>query len=596
MFGMLILVFVLFFGMPSMGVTQGASIFNRPSKVFDTDVTLNEARSYAQRFLRSRKDKEVLNNMRMRFRQIQDVVMLDVTAKRLMGWESLAAEEEAYMVSDSNFDHVFFGSADITQADLHKAFIDHIEKNGEKLEQLSARELLSRFMDFSRKARGFSTKNMNDWLDSWGIDGQEYLEIKAREMRVRGYLDFLQSQVKASKANAQDQVEQRGMKWTFDYALIGADNIKVSDQVNDEDGQAYIKTHEKIIADYYNRNIKDYSKSKFAFSRLSINYNSVAEAQQAKEKLNAARKMLKEGVEQDQVIKTLSQAGLKIQVLEQGNKSRANMKAELYTTALAMDVNQVSEIQGLDKTPTDASKNQQGSYYVIKLKTKEVGEEKKLKDAKLEIAKILIVKDKQRDQMKPVANEIHAQVKSGVALSAAIDAYNAQLSDQEAAQPVTLSESGEVTLAGLANNRVGNIGRYAVTADQLLSEIIHINDQNRVPSVLTVGTQRAILVLKERSQAGDDHEKLTEQEYPMTLQQARAEFFGRSWISFILTGDQNSSLISVLPIQILIKLQQEMLSATSGDGLIDQLLNSKDYRDRVTEDKIVMDYLSGKGS
>ena len=600
MFGMLILVFVLFFGMPSMGIGQGASIFSRPSKVFDTDITLNEARSYAQRFLRSRRDDDALNNMRMRFRQVQDIVMLDVTAQRMMGWESLSDEEEAYMVSHSNFDHVFFGSADITQPDLHKAFTDHLEKSGDQVDQMSAKALIERFMDFSRKARGFSTKNMKDWLDSWGLDGQEYLDIKAREMRVRGYLDFLQSQVKTSKTVAADQASQQSAKWTFEYALIGADNVSVEAQINDEDAQSYAKTHEQAIKQYYARNLKDYSKSKFAFSRISVNYASADEAKIAQEKLKTARAMITENqakldkkeIKLTELLKTLSEATPKVQVLEEGNKSRANMNESLHKVALALELNQVSEIQGLDKKPNPTSKSTSGNYYFIKLNSKELGEEKTVDDARIGIAKILALKDKRRAEAKPVAAELYAQVKSGVALSAAIDAYNAQIGDQEEVQAVTLSESGEVTLSGLVGNRVGNIGRYAIAADQLLGEIVHINDQNRVPSVITVGDKQAVLVLKERADA--DQDQLSQKKYPEALQRARAEFFGRSWTSFIITGDQNSTMLSVLPIELLIKIQQEILGAARGDGLIDQLLDSEDYRKHVKEDPVVMSYLAGK--
>jgi len=595
MFGMLILVFVLFFGMPSMGISQGASIFTRPSKVFDTDVTLNEARSYAQRFLRSRGDKDALNNMKMRFRQVQDVVMLDEIAKRTMGWETLRDEEEQYMVSKSNFDHVFFGIADITQTDLHKAFLDHLEKAGEKLEQMSSRDLTSRFMDFSRKARGFSTKNMNDWLDSWGLDGQEYLNIKAREMRVRSYLEFLQSQVKTSQALIADQIAQQNLKWTFEYALFGADHVTVTDQVSDEEAATYIKSHEGPIKSYYTRKIKDYSKSKFAFTRISVNYKSVAEAAQAQEKIKKAHQTLKEGKEPAQVAKQLSKSGLKVQVIAQGNKSRANMSSELFDMVMGMELNQLSEVQGLDKTPKADSKTQYGSYYLIKLTKKEIGEEKKLEDVKSEIAKTLIREDQKAEQAKLVAEEVRNQVKSGIALSAALDTYNAQFSEQKDAKLVKLAESGEITLAGLVSGRLGNVGQHAVASDKLLSEIIHINDQNRVPGMFKVGKQWAVFVMKERKEPGLlERATLTEQGTTTAIQQARAEFFGRSWMSFIVTGDQNSALLSVLPIQILIKIQQEMFTADS-EGFIDQILDSSDYRQHVKEDPIVLRYLSGLG-
>ena len=584
MFGMLILVFVLFFGMPSMGVSAGGTVYHVPNKVFNAEVKLNEARAYVNRFRFDREDG--FNQMRVRFKQIQDVTMLDEVAKDNMGWESTDEQAEQYMTQATNWDHYLFGKADVELKDLNQAFLKSLEDSKQDLDSMSGREAAQKYLEFSRKARGFSAQNMKDVLESWGLDMEEYLNMKGRELRVRSYLDFLQSQVKTSRVIAEDELRLSELKWSFDYALIGNDHAAAPAPASDADAEAYAKTHEGQIDTYYKTNILDYSKSKLAFTRVSVRYKSEAEAAKARKKLEDAYAQVKAGGDPSEVGEKLSKTGVKLSVYPQGNKTRKNTASELFEMGLKMELNQLSEIQDPSAKFKGAVKPTSGTYYFIRLDKKELGEEKTLADVKTEIAKILISQEKRLESAKAIANTLRAKVVAGEKLSAVIDAHNAQRGEGSTLKAITLTESGDVTIDGLVSNRLGNVGNHPIAASQLLNEIININDKTPAPTIMKIGDQWAVFALKQRSEPEVD--KNIDRALADAQREARSEFFGRAWSSFVLTGDQSPILIQLVPFQILARLSGEL---AQGEGFIDEIIETK-YRKYVEEAPEVTRFLS----
>ena len=89
MFGMLILVFVLFFGMPSMGGGAGQGVWLQTgATVFDQDLRLKDAHDQISRHYGGSKLKESarLALIKERFKMTQRETLLDVIIQRKMGW------------------------------------------------------------------------------------------------------------------------------------------------------------------------------------------------------------------------------------------------------------------------------------------------------------------------------------------------------------------------------------------------------------------------------------------------------------------------------------------------------------------------------
>ena len=101
------------------------------------------------------------------------------------------------------------------------------------------------------------------------------------------------------------------------------------------------------------------------------------------------------GEDANAVAKSLSADGIFVSALVQADKTRKNTSKDLFNQALAMEVNQLSEIKLTEsKNPMVKS----GSYAFIRLEKKEPGEEKTLESVQSDIAQILLAKDAQKQE------------------------------------------------------------------------------------------------------------------------------------------------------------------------------------------------------
>lgn len=598
MFGMLILVFVLFFGMPSLGgLGQDASLFSQPSaQVGDSQISLREALLYARR--RSNRNTDEIKVLQQRYEELKDEALLDMSAK-LMGWESNADEDRRFIASADNLDLVYFGEESRRREDIYKAFVAQLPE-GVTVENMSAEELVEDFLAFSKKGRGFVGKNFKSAMSSWGISADQYIEAKGREMRLRSYLDLLQSQVKVSRALLDDQLAMTDTSWTFTYALIGADQVNPSAQKFEETVvQSFIKEKEGELKTYYNQHIEDYSKSKLKFTRVTARYNGQEQMKVVKEKIDQARARIEKGEDPSEVAKSLSADGIFVSALVQGDKTRKNTSKALFDQAIDMDPKQLSEVK-LTESPrnpfiNNGAAKKSGSYAFIRLENKEPGEEKSLEEVKVEIAKILLARDARKAAAKGVAESLLAKVKGGADLSAEITAYNAGLNVAEGAKNIELKESGAITLESLLNNNIEGISRSPVAAERLLAEINSIDQNQRLAPVLEMNGQWATLILKEKtSPSAIEQESDRQKQKLASIQQAKLDFFGGRWVGYTLFGPTSFDVLSQFPSEIFSAISAEVSSAFAGGGesFVDRILKSARYRDQVIESAEVKAYFN----
>ena len=582
MFGMLILVFVLFFGMPSLGgLGQDASLFSRPSaQIGDSNISLKEALLYARRRNTRRSDERV--TLKIRYEELKDEALLDMSAK-LMGWESKADENRRFIASSDNLDLIFFGEENRRREDLFKTYVAQLPK-GVKVENMSAEELLSSFLAFAKKGRGFIGENFSNAMSSWGVNSDEYISSKGRELRLRGYLDFLQDQVKVSNAQLDDDLNLKNTKWVFNYVQIGTDHVNPStEQFGDEAVKTFLKDNVTEIEKYYNQHVEDYSKSKLKFTRVTARYSNAEQMQKVKEKIDQARDRITKGEEASEVAKSLTSDGIFVSALAQANKTRKNTSKALFDQALAMELNQLSKVKLTE------SKNPQvkaGSYAFIRLEEKELGEEKTLESVQSEIAKILLAQGAQKSMAKKQAEAILAKVKSSGDLNAEIIAYNATLNTASGVKSIELKETGAITLDGLLADNIEGLGRNAIAAFNLLNEINAIDMTNRVASVANINDQWVALVLKEKvTQDESNRSSERQKQYLSSLKQAKKEFFGDRWLRYALVGPLSYDVLTQFPSEILSTLTSDIgISYFGGkEGSVDQILKSSAYQDQIIE-------------
>lgn len=598
MFGMLILVFVLFFGMPSLGgLGQDASLFSQTSATIgDSEVSLREALLYARR--RTTRNSDELKILKQRYDELKEEALIDMSAK-LMGWESNPEENRRYIASSENLDLIFFGEENRRREEIYKSFVAQLPE-GVTIENMGAEELVQRFLEFAKKGRGFLGENFKNAMSSWGVSSDEYIEAKGREMRIRAYLNLLASQVKVSAAQLDDQLDLNDSKWTFSYALVGSDHVNPSEQNFDETKVAsFVKDNEAQLNTYYTQHIEDYSKSKLKFTRITARYNGEEQMKLVQEKVDQARVRVEKGEDPSEVAKSLSSDGVFVSALVQGDKSRKNTTKELFEQALSMEPGQLSEVK-LTESPANlfiggAQQKKTGSYAFIRLEEKVLGEEKSLEDVKLEIAKILLAKETQKSVAKSVAEGFLAKVSGGADFSAEVAAYNANLKVDSGVKQVEVSESGSITLDGLLGNNIEGIGRSPEAAEALLSEINRIDQNSRVASVFEINGQWAALVLKEKTQpTAIEREQARKAQKLVANQSARQEFFGGRWIGYSLFGPVSFDALSQFPSEIFTAISADISSAFGGssESFVDRLLKSSAYRDQVVETPEVKAYFS----
>ena len=591
MFGMLILVFVLFFGMPSLGgLGQEASLFSKPvAQVGETELSLKEALLYARRRNTRRSDEKA--TLKARYDELKDEALIDMSAK-LMGWESKSEENRRYIASSDNLDLIFFGEENRRRDDLFKAFVAQLPE-GKKVENMSATELVSSFLAFAKKGRGFVPENFSNAMSSWGLSSEKYIEAKGREMRIRGYLGFLQSQLKVSQAQVEDELNLKNSKWIFDYVMMGAENLNPNAQSFAEDKvQAFLKDKMAQVDTYYNQNIETYSKSKLKFTRVTARYANEEQLPKVKAKIEQAHERVAKGEDATEVAKSLSADGIFVSALVQANKTRKNTSKELFEQALAMKVNQLSEVK------QSASLNAQikaGSFAFIRLEEKEVGEEKSLDQVKVEIAQTLLSKAAQTEVAKTKLEELVAKVKSGADLQAELTAYNTTINAEAGTKALELKTSGEVSLEALLNDNIEGLGRNAIAAYQLLNEINGIDMKSKVPSILQIDKQWVALVLKEKKTLNEANKSLElEKQYLTSLTQAKKSFFGDRWLRYALLGPLSFDVLTQFPMEVLSALTSEVgLSYFGGqDGSLDQILKSSAYQSQIVESSDVQAFFS----
>ena len=591
MFGMLILVFVLFFGMPSLGgLGQEASLFSKPvAQVGDAELSLKEALLYARRRNTRRSDEKA--TLKARYDELKDEALIDMSAK-LMGWESQSEENRRFIASSENLDLIFFGEENRRRDDLFKAFVAQLPE-GKKVENMSANELVSSFLSFAKKGRGFVPENFSNAMSSWGVNSEKYIDAKGREMRIRGYLSFLQSQLKVSQAQVADELNQKNSKWIFDYVMMGADNLNASTQTfADDKVQAFLKDNMAQAEAYYNQNIENYSKSKLKFTRVTARYANEEQMSVVKAKVEEAHSRITKGEDASEVAKSLSGEGIFVSALVQANKTRKNTSKELFEQALAMEVNQLSEVK---QSASLSAQIKAGSFAFIRLEEKEAGEEKSLENVKAEIAQILLAKDAQTDLAQAKLEAIVAKLKTGADLQAEVTAYNATLNTEAGAKALEVKTSGEVSLESLLNDNIEGLGRNAIAAYQLLNEINTIDMNNKVAAILEIDKQWVALVLKEKKTL-DEANKAVEldKQYLASLTQAKKSFFGDRWLRFALLGPLSFDVLTQFPMEVLSSLTTEVgLNYFGGqEGVIDQILKSSQYQSQVAESSDVQAFFS----
>ena len=629
-FGMLILVFVFFFGMPSMGgMGQDGNILSQWSaQINETELSVNEARFYAIR--RSSRRNDERTTLKTRIDEMTKEALIDQSARE-MQWESTEDDHLKYVASAQNLDSIFF-TKDQTQAkDILPAFKQSLGENVDFNEWTTA-QLMQSYLTYARKIKGFNGSRLQDFMNNYSMSSQEYLNLKGRELRVRGYLKFLQSQLKSNSDQLRDTFDEKEEAWRFSYVQLGEENVVLDQKPSAKEAiDKLVKDQSDRVKNYYDRNIEKYSKSTVEFTNVTVRYANANQEKEVKKKIEEARARVMKGEDALKVAKSLSTDKITISAFVQSNKSRKNTDRKLFATLLTLKDGDCSEINKRE-TPSfiqlqGLAASASGTYSFARLKSKKMGEEKSIKDVERQIAQVLIHQDERKKAAQKLAQDMLKAVQAGKVLATEVENYNKTLtvSVPKPANPATtpntdpnangnqanpqvpaqetktlakvlnLAETGLVKVDNLLNGSIDGLGRSQEASETLLKQLGTLNNtQKAVGQVLEVNQKWTVLVMAEHQESNDvDFEAAEAQLMLDQNKDGLRQFFGGTWLGYELFGPMSNDIFFQFPREIFTIITGEFSSFFSADeSFLDQLLASDRYQAMVVKNPSVERYFN----
>ena len=589
MMGMLIFVFVLFFGLPGQGGGAEQNVFSQWSaKVGDETLEVSEAMLYARR--RARRNDE-MQTLRGRVDEIVNEELVDQAAAK-MGWVSTYEQERAYIASAANHDLVYFGNDTRRTSDVHKDFLASLPE-GSKPEDMSSADLIEAYLAYSKKMGGFSAERFQDFISSWGLNVDQYIASKGRELRVRGYLSFLNPTLKVSDRQSREALNRAEESWSFKAVSVGANNVAPSAEApSAETVASYVKDKQDRIGKYYKAHIEDYSKSVMKFTKVSARYTGESQQKEAEAKINEARKRILAGEDPEAVASALSTSELSVSAFVMSNKSRKNTSEKLFNTLFAMESGEMTEVEHAARPqfnfPGMAPQPKGGTYSFARLEELTKGEEKSVKDVEADIAKLLIDEDGRATRAQSLASKLHGLLKAGKGL----DEAAAEASEAGAQSALVVSETGDLKIDALLDGNVEGIGRDAEAGELIAAELFKVSAEAPLISApVKVGEQWVVLSLRERSTPSDDSFAMRRDALSYESQKARVgAFFGSYWLQFALLSPAPAP---GMPREVYNALQDDF-AGVGRDAFLDRVIASNYFQRIVTRNPSLNRFFEAK--
>ena len=583
MMGMLIFVFVLFFGLPGQAGDQGANIYTQwNARVGSETLNVSDALLYARRRARNSND---LSPLKLRMNEMIEEELIDQAAAE-MGWVSTYEQERAYIASYHNHDLVYFSDDLRRNKDINEAFIASLPA-GVKAENLSAEQLINAYLAFVRKS--FKAERAQEMISGWGLNTDQYIAAKGRELRVRGYLNFLKSGLKVSDREAREAFKRANESWRFDVLSVNASHVAPDATApSDEQVADYLKNKAESIKAYYKGHIEDYSKTKLKFTQVSARYSGEEQRKVAEEKITQARARVLKGEDAEKVASELSTDDLTISAFVMSNKTRKNTSAELFEALFKMKASELTELKHAERPtfnfPGMAPQPKGGTFSFARLEEREEGEEKTLKNVEAEIAKVLIERDGRAARAENVAKQAHALIKRGKSVAEAAT----EASQEGAEKALEASVSSELKLDMFLEGNLEGIGRDATAGEMILKELLSAEgDTLLISAPIKVGDEWVVLSLKEHTTpdtADFETQKATLAQNSALVAQGRT--FGPSWLQYSLLSP---SPAPGMPREVFTALQGELMAAFSAgqEGFLDVALASPYFQKLVERNPAV---------
>ncbi|MEE2757810.1 MAG: SurA N-terminal domain-containing protein [Myxococcota bacterium] len=375
---------------------------------------------------------------------------------------------------------------------------------------VSERNVPDRWLFRDRKGR-IAVKDFRAILTgSLGVSPEVYRHAKKRELTIRRYLDFLVSAVKVSDAEIKQEFDRKSRSWNLEYVNFSPEAHKANIETPSADEiAAFKKDKNDAIKGYYEKNILEYKRDKeVKVSRVLIRKpkDKADKAGIEKAKAKATELLAKakaEGADFGAIAKESSEGWFKTRG-DGGDMGWQTSKRPGYKVFETLEKGQISDIQ-----------EESGWFYFVKATDIKPALDRKLESVTDEIAKTLIVNAAAAESAKKQAAERLASAKKTGSLSVAqapqAKPEDPTNTDTAAATPQTSAPKNDVQTTGMIKENRGEwsdipgIGK----SELLASALPKLSMENPLhPAVIEAEGQFFIVKLKERiDPKNDDFEK-----------------------------------------------------------------------------------------
>ncbi len=259
---------------------------------------------------------------------------------------------------------------------------------------------------FSDRSGTFDYKRFQSGVtQGLGASAATYRRAKARELVVGRYIDFLNAQVKVSDKAVRDAWERAKRTWNLEYVKVDpADYADQAGTPTPEEGAAYAKANADEISKYYDAHKRTYDNDKeVRVSRLLLRPAKGSDDQakaELRKQLEALRvKATADGADFEAIVKESSQGAFKDAGGDMGWQVKGNADYDFFAALNKGDVTEIKE------SPF-------GLWFVHAADVKPAVK-RSLDDARDEIGVILAQTGKRTAAARKVADEMLTQLKAG---------------------------------------------------------------------------------------------------------------------------------------------------------------------------------------
>ena len=547
LFGMLIFVFVFFFGLPSQGFQQGTeSLPNQwGAEVNGEQLPLSEAFFYAQR--RGGRNDNALRLVKSRLDEMVDEALLSQRAES-MGWQVDQKSAARFALGPENAERLFFNPGAI---ELEARWSEYKERESEAQAKEPAARRLQAFLRQQAEENPTAPQSYRRWVSSWGMSSNQYIMMKQREMQNRGYLRFLSAQLMTSRHAVRERFETEGYRWRLSAIQISDALIDAPAPPAAEAVQQLINDEGEALRARYQEQIDRYSASRVRVRKFTSAWGDGVSAEQARARLTALRSAVLEGAE----VTAALEANQGVNRIEIGWKRRSNSQSEgegWFERTLAQDP---ATEEGFGE-PID-----RGSFFELtQVLERELGEEQSFETVRERLAQELITDRARKAAAEALANEQVAALQGGASLSdlaarlnegrsaPSAENFGALLSAEQLVARaayeearVEVKESGEVSLEALSQGLISGFERDQDAADALLKVLFKANaEAPTIPSAIPYQGGWLILTLAEQSAAeATEYAAQAPERLLKATREMQGRFFGMRWQLYQLFGANN---------------------------------------------------------